>query len=391
MKFSYKLLIPLLIFIISCAPFVPPGIRFKEEPVIRILLKSNVPEITISSDFNIKIKTGNNNGIIKGPINISFNPLKVITSKGPLLNPSFPVFISPDNGNLYLDGLAYPGVLKITNKSNIFVINYISIEEYLKGVLPFEMGRLPMNQIEALKAQAVAARSYAMANRKPKSEYDILPTIYDQVYGGIEKKDKVINQAIESTRGIVGLYNGKIINAKYSSTCGGITEDNENIWRGERVSYLRSVRDSGWDGEPFCRFSPSYQWERSYRKDQFFEVVKKQIRELFGQNPKEIRWINIAQRTRTNRVHTIEIQTDIGKFYLDKDQIRRLFADFRGSIKSLMFRIKVKGNSIIISGRGYGHGVGMCQYGAMEMAKENFNYQQILHHYYTGIRLAKLW
>jgi stage II sporulation protein D len=375
---------------VSCAPIMPLK-QFKEEPIIRVLLKTNPQKISISSDFNLEIRIGNKKGTIKGSTSISFNPLRIITSKGQISNPTFPIFIVPTNGNIYLGGRTYPGGIKISKGSEILVVNHIPIEEYLKGVLPYEMGILPRNQIEALKAQAVAARSYAMANMKPKSEYDILSTIYDQVYRGIEKKDEIINEAVELTRGVVALYQGKIINAKYSSTCGGKTEDNENIWHGKRISYLRSVRDSGWDGRPFCRFSPHFEWERSYKKDQFFLVVKKQIGELFGQNPKEIRWIKIAQYTRTNRVHTIEIQTDIGKFYLDKDQIRRLFADFRGSIKSLMFRIKVKGNSIIISGRGYGHGVGMCQFGAMEMAKENFNYQQILYHYYTGIRLAKLW
>ncbi len=390
MKSLAKLLLPLLLIGVSCAPIMLVR-QFKEEPIIRILLMQNPQKISISSDFDINIKTGDNRGIIKGSIGISFNPIKIVTSEGRIKNPTFPVFILPTSGNLYLNGQAYPGGIKISKGGDVFVVNHISIEEYLKGVLPYEMGSLPMDQIEALKAQAVAARSYAMANRKSKSEYDILPTIYDQVYRGIEKKDEIINESVELTRGVVALYQGKIINAKYSSTCGGITEDNENVWPGERIPYLRSIRDSGWDGKPFCRFSPNFKWERSYKKDQFFKVVKKQIKELFGQNPKEIRWIKIVNRTRTNRVRTVEINTDIGKFYLDKDQIRRLFADYRGSIKSLMFRIKVKGNSIIISGQGYGHGVGMCQYGAMEMAKENYNFEQILHHYYSGITLAKLW
>lgn len=390
MKLLPKLFLPLLLIGISCAPLMPLR-QFKEEPLIRILLKSNPGKFTISSDFKIEIKTGNSRGTMKGPISLSFNPLKILTPEGQINGAAFPIFILPTNGNLYLSGRAYPGGIKISKGSDIIVVNHVPIEEYLKGVLPYEMGRLPRSQIEALKAQAVASRSYAMANKKPNAEYDILPTIWDQVYGGVGEADEVINEAVESTRGVVALYRGKVINAKYSSTCGGITEDNENVWPGERIPYLRSVRDSGWDGKPFCRFSPHFNWERSYAKDEFFLVIRKQIRELFGQNPKEILWIKIAKRTKTNRVRTIEIQTDIGKFDMNKDQIRRLFADFRGSVKSIMFRIKVKGNSFIISGRGYGHGVGMCQFGAMEMAKENYNFQQIIHHYYTGVRLSKLW
>jgi len=189
----------------------------------------------------------------------------------------------------------------------------------------------------------------------------------------------------------VGTYKGKIIDAKYSSTCGGTTENNENIWIGERIPYLRSVRDSGWDRKDFCRFSPHYRWERVYDKKEFFEVVKRQTQDFFGKTPGKIEWIRISKRTRTNRVRNIEINTDIGKFELEKDQIRRLFSDYRGSLKSLMFQIKVKSSQIIVYGKGYGHGVGMCQYGAMEMAKERYSYQRILKHYYKGINLKKLW
>ncbi len=390
MKSQNRLLLLPLLIIISCAPLVSIR-RAGEEPIVRILLSRNPEEITISSDFELEIKTGKEKGIVKGPIHIFTCPLEISTSKGKIKNPGFPIFITSSKGNIYLMGKAYPGGIKISKGSDILVVSYVPIEKYVKGVLPYEMGKLPLDQIEALKAQAVAARSYVMANREPHREYDILPTISDQVYGGMEEVDNVINEAVESTRGIVATYNGKIINAKYSSTCGGITEDNENVWKGKRLSYLRSVKDSGWDGEPFCRFSPYFRWEKSYNKDEFFEVVKKQIKELFGQAPHEIQWIRIAKRTKTRRVRTIEINTEIGKFYLDRDQIRRLFADFRGSIRSLLFWIKVKGDKIIIYGRGYGHGVGMCQYGAIEMAKENFDFQQILCHYYTGIRLRKLW
>lgn len=390
MKFSCRNFIIIFLIIISCAPLKEVK-KMKEEPIIRILLVKNPKKISVSSDFKTSIRTGKKEGMVEGTVKITFNPLKIHTHKGALANPDFPVYLQSTEGMLYLNGRAYPGGFKISKGSQIMVVNHVPVESYLKGVIPHEMGRLPEEQIEALKAQAVAARSYALANRKPRNSYDIVATIWDQVYKGIDRKDRVVDRAVESTRGIVGVYNGKIINAKYSSTCGGITEDNENIWEGNAVPYLRSVRDSGWDGKPFCRFSPHYRWERVYDKKQFFEVVKKQINSLFGKRPETIEWLRISKRTRTDRVRTIEIQTDKGKFYLNRDNIRQLFADFRGSVKSLLFWIKIKGNKIIITGRGYGHGVGMCQYGAMEMAKENYNFIQILHHYYTGIRLARLW
>jgi len=392
MKSKVKLSFVLLLFIISCAPMVVPKGKFKEEPIVRILLLKNPEKLELTSDSKIKIKTGDKNGTVSGRISLYFKPsLKIVTAEGSIKDPKFPVSVESTKRFVKIDGKIYPGVIEISKFGDVLIVNHVKIEDYLKGVIPFEMGNLPENQIEALKAQAVAARSFVMAHRKPNEPFDISTTIWDQVYGGVSKTDKVIDKAVESTRGIVGIYNGKIIDAKYSSTCGGITENNENIWIGKRIPYLRSVRDSGWDRKDFCRFSPHYRWERVYDKREFFEVIRKQINDFFGKTPNKIEWIRITKRTRTNRVRVIEINTDIGKFYLEKDQIRRLFSDYRGSLKSLMFQIKVKSSQIVVSGKGYGHGVGMCQYGAMEMAKERYSYRRILSHYYKGVRLKKLW
>jgi len=392
MKSTAKLFFVLLLFIISCTPMVVPTRKIQEEPIVRILLQKNPERIDLTSDSKIKIKTGDKNGTVSGRISLYFKPsLKIVTAEGSIKKPQFPISIESTERFIKIDGKTYPGVIKISKFGDILIVNHVKIEDYLKGVIPFEMGNLPENQIEALKAQAVAARSFVMAHRKPNEPFDISTTIWDQVYGGVSKTDKVIDKAVESTRGIVVTYNGKIIDAKYSSTCGGVTENNENIWIGKRIPYLRSVRDSGWDRNDFCRFSPHYRWERIYDKREFFEVIRKQINDFFGKTPNKIEWIRITKRTRTNRVRVIEINTDIGKFYLEKDQIRRLFSDYRGSLKSLMFQLKVKSSQIVVSGKGYGHGVGMCQYGAMEMAKERYSYQRILKHYYKGIRLKKLW
>jgi stage II sporulation protein D len=392
MKSKVKLFFILFLFMISCAPMIMPTRKLQKEPIVRIFLRNAGEKLDLRADSKIKIETGNKNGTISERVSIFFKPsLQIVTSEGKIKNPQFPIILQSTKKFIKIDGNIYPGVIEIVRAGEILVVNHVKIENYLKGVIPYEMGNLPESQIEALKAQAVAARSYVMAHRKPDNPYDIRPTIWDQVYGGVGKTDRIIEKAVESTRGVVATYRGEIIDAKYSSTCGGTTENNENIWIGERVPYLRSVRDAGWDRKDFCRFSPHYRWERIYDKKEFFEVIKRQIQDFFGKTPGKVEWIRISKRTRTNRVRSIEINTDIGKFELEKDQIRRLFSDYRGSLKSLMFQIKVKSSQIIVSGKGYGHGVGMCQYGAMEMAKERYNYQRILKHYYKRIRLKKLW
>ncbi|MEJ2307256.1 MAG: SpoIID/LytB domain-containing protein, partial [candidate division WOR-3 bacterium] len=292
MKLKINFFLLLLMLITSCAPMVMPTRRLGEEPVVRILLHKNPGSMKLKSDAEIKIKTGDKNGTVDGVISIRFEPcLRITTNKGDIKDPEFPVYLESTRKFIRIDGEVYPGKIVISKFGDILVVNHVEIENYLKGVIPFEMGNLPENQIEALKAQAVAARSFVMAHRKPDEPFDIGTTIWDQVYGGISRIDKTINKAVESTRGIVATYNGKIIDAKYSSTCGGITENNENIWIGERVPYLRSVRDAGWDRQDFCRFSPHYRGERMYDTKEFFEVVKKQIHEFFGKTPKRIEWI----------------------------------------------------------------------------------------------------
>ncbi len=392
MKSLIKLFFVFFIFIASCVPVAVPRRKLMREPVVRILLQRNPENIKLRGDSKLKIKTGNKDGKVSGHLSIYFSPsLKILTADGVIKDPQFPIFIESTKRFIKIDGNIYPGAIEVTKADNILIINHVKIEDYVKGVIPHEMGNLPENQIEALKAQAVAARSYVISHMDSDNPYDIRSTIWDQVYGGVGSTDKIIEKAVESTRGVVATYKGKIIDAKYSSTCGGTTENNENIWIGERIPYLRSVRDYGWDRQDFCRFSPHYRWERVYDKKEFFEVVKTKIQDFFGQMPGKVEWIRISKRTRTNRVRVVEVNTDIGKFNLEKDQIRRLFSDYRGSLKSLMFQIKVKSNQIVVSGKGYGHGVGICQYGAMEMAKERYNYKQILKHYYKGIQLKKLW
>lgn len=392
MKSKANIFFVFLIFLTSCTYMVRSKRKLREEPTVRILLQKNPSKIEITSNSKLKIKTGNKNGTVAGRISLRFEPsLEIITSEGKIKNPELPITVESTKRLMRINGDIYPGTIVISKFGDILVVNHVKIEDYLKGVIPYEMGNLPENQLEALKAQAVAARSFVIAHRKPTEPFDISTTIWDQVYGGVNKTDKIIEKAVEATRGIVATSNGKIIDAKYSSTCGGVTENNENIWIGERVRYLRSVRDCGWDRKDFCRYSPHYRWERVYDKREFFEVVKKQIQDFFDKTPNRVEWIRITKRTRTNRVRIIEINTDIGKFYLEKDQIRRLFSDERGSLKSLMFQIKVKSSQIIVSGKGFGHGVGMCQYGAMEMAKEKYSYRKILTHYYKGILLEKLW
>ena len=359
---------------------------------MRILLLKNPEKIVIAGDFGIVMEIDGRKTELKGEVNLKFHPLVIWKGKKRVKNPRYPVRFSPIRGFVHLNGRAYRGEIVVKNVGgDIYVINEVKMEDYLKGVVPLEMGYLREDLIEALKAQAVAARTYAVAHIRRNMPYDMVPTVEDQVYGGVRVESPLTNRAVEETRGVVAVYRGKPIDAKYHSTCGGRTEDNENVWNGKPVPYLRSVRDSK-RGKPFCRFSPHFNWVRVYSKEEFFSLIRKNLSEIIGEDPGRVRWVRIRKRTRSGRIKEVEVATAKKRYRIDKDRARRLFRDpKRGSLKSTLFHIETRGNKIYIKGRGFGHGVGMCQFGAMEMAREGYSYKQILKHYYRGIRLKKMW
>ncbi len=257
-------------------------------------------------------------------------------------------------------------------------IDNIPFEEYVKGVLA---GEMPANfHIEALKAQAVAARSYVlkkMANNKDK-DYDVVDTIENQVYlddetlkknwkNNYEKNMNKLKQAIIETKGEYLTYDGEVINAFFFSTSNGKTENCEEVFV-QKLPYLKSV-DSSWD----INISPVYNNEKKLTKEEFY----KKLNLKYDENLK----IEVLNYTTAGSIKTVKIN---GKTFKSTDIRSKL------SLKSTSFTIKNVNDEIIITTKGNGHGVGMSQYGAYGMAKEGYNYTQILKHYYTGVEIKKI-
>lgn len=255
-------------------------------------------------------------------------------------------------------------------------IEKIPLEQYLIGVIA---GEMPVSyEIEALKAQAVAARTYTLKKLKNNKtyEYDLQDTINDQVYldqeqlkqiwgQNYEKYINKIKQAINETSGEYLTYNGEIIEAFFFSTSSGNTENCKDVF-GADLPYLISV-SSSWDTS-----SPSYNGEKILTLEEFYEKLEQPYNEELN--------INII-RNDTNSIKTININgTNING------------TDFRHKLglKSTNIDINHNGNEIIIKSKGYGHGVGMSQYGALELAKKGYKYDEILKYYYQGIELKKI-
>ncbi|ALC86882.1 hypothetical protein AM499_14420 [Bacillus sp. FJAT-22090] len=340
----------------------------------------------------------------------SHNQIQIIGEEGSLVK---------INGKLYR-GIAEVG---FNSTGSLAGINELSMEEYLYGVVPRELPPNPYGEVEAQKAQAVAARTYAASNmgKRSKDGYDLLPTTSDQVYGGYEAEHPVSNAAVDGTKGVVATYEGKLITAVFNSTSGGYSANNEDVWNSEPTPYLRGVPDAergkalehvptlevfknsanstslraAKNGDYEADWSRYHRWNFEWTAEEMQDVVS----EYFNVDSGKILEVNVIERSNSGRVLEIEFVTENGTFYEYKDRIRTALkyinaSGNKASLLSTLFfidSVKDKKTKEVIGykayGGGWGHGVGLSQTGAMGMAVKGYTYDTILKHYYTGIDL----
>lgn len=257
-------------------------------------------------------------------------------------------------------------------------IDSIPFEEYIVGVLA---GEMPIYfDKEAFKAQAVAARSYVLKKMEQNKEqdYDVVDTVMNQVYlddatlkekwkDKYEEKNNKIKQAIVETKGEYMTYNNEVIEAFFFSTSTGKTENSGEVFQ-TQLPYLKSV-DSAWDEE----VSPVFSQDNNLSLEEFYQKLNIE----YNPNLK----IEITKTTSTGRIKELKINNHEFKA---NDIYQKL------NLRSTFFDIKQKDNQVEITTKGYGHGVGMSQYGALAMAKKGYKYQDILKYYYQGVEIKKL-
>ncbi|SIN90927.1 stage II sporulation protein D [Fibrobacter sp. UWB11] len=292
-----------------------------------------------------------------------------------------------------LNKACYEGEFVVTaNGNKVNAINIIDIEEYLRGVVPYEIGKLDESKFEALKAQAVAARTYAykhFGSRKTQG-FDVYADTRDQVYKGLHSATEITDKAVRETEGVVMTYNGEFITAYYHSTCGGETEG-VATWGRPDHPYLKNKPDLRPDGTPWCRESNYTEWTREFTEDELQDLFQINAKEAKANVPSfsSIKSMHIQDTLKSGRIHTLVVETNNGTFTAKADKIRWLFKRSSTILPSCFFRIHRNGNQWILKGKGFGHGVGLCQMGARARAQAGQSYIQILTHYYPGITLEK--
>ncbi len=304
------------------------------------------------------------------------------------------------NNHLMVNNKKYRGLIKVLpNGGNVRIINVVYMEDYLKGVVPPEIGKRTIDEIEAVKAQAVAARTYAMAHlgQYAGQPYDMKSSIIDQLYQGYDIENKLVNSAIAATSGKVVFYNDSFVNTYYHSTCGGMTDDIDHVWERKETPYLKAVADSG-----ACSWSKYYTWKEFFTEKQLRGRIEQFLSSDRGRDFKIHRIKNIIAKDRTpgGRVAVLIIKTDNETFRFKKDRIRWVIgrtSDPDLILPSDRFSVDIERDAadyvsgITFRGRGYGHGVGMCQCGAIGLARIGWNYNNILSHYYTDVELRELY
>lgn len=287
----------------------------------------------------------------------------------------------------------YLGKFTLSAKTGkVTAVNQLDVENYLRGVIPYEIGALDEDRFEALKAQAVAARTYAYRHFKSRSNagFDIYADTRDQVYKGLQDATPLTDAAISATDGVVMTYDGNFVVAYYHSTCGGQTES-EDTWNRPRHPYLQSRPDLRPDGTPWCSESKYLSWERNFSDDELEALFKENATEA-KVDPiyfNSIVNIKVVENFESGRIHTLVVQTDNGSFQAHGDKIRWLFKKDGSILPSSHFSIKRDAGSWTLRGKGFGHGVGLCQMGARARAAAGQSFVEILTHYYPGITLEK--
>jgi stage II sporulation protein D len=274
-------------------------------------------------------------------------------------------------GPIRLDGRAYPGSLRLSARGEALdVVNLVTLEPYVASAIASET---PADwPLEALKAQAVVARSYALHERDKRGAepFDLEASVISQRYGGVAVSDIAI-EAARATEGEYLAYDGQPILAAFHSSSGGTTASAEEVW-GEPVPYLRSVSSPD-------EAAPDYFW--SYQIS--LADLGAALREA-GYTPGSLSDVRVSERSESGRVERIQL----GSVLLSGRDLRELLGG--RALRSALFEARVEDGQVRFLGSGSGHGVGLCQWGASELAKRGAPYRRILAHYYPGSELRRV-
>ncbi len=300
------------------------------------------------------------------------------------------------------DGDRFAGALTLRRNDDdtVTLINTLPVETYLRGVVPWEIGRPGHDARAAVEAQAIAARTYTYARLGRWDEYgfDLYDDVRDQVYRGLSGTAEICDEAIRATAHRVAVRDGELIRAYYSSTSGGHTATLVDVWHLEGAPYLVGKRDADARGRSWCRDAPHFRWTEVWSAKELGDIVREQLpveleRPLAPEDVGVLQRLEVVARDSSGRVQRLAVVTDVDRFEVWGDRIRwvlRPVGSRYGILRSTLFTVEnvVRDGrlvGVVLRGGGFGHGVGLCQTGALARARAGQDARTILRAYYEGI------
>ncbi len=354
----------------------------KSEPfqLIRVYLKGGVREVKIGIKGSFVVKDKLNRPILRGS---NFSGMLKRDAKniwlGSQVLRSNPVTIETAESGFLVDGHSYRDILQAWREEDgtLLIVNEIPLEDYLKGVLPSEMSaEWPL---ESLKSQAVASRTFAIFRmmENAKDKFDLTKDVLNQVYKGKSLEHSASTRAVRETQGQILTNQGRIFPAYFHSTCGGHTADISKLWNMESHPSMKGVNDD------FCKGTRHYRWESSISVQELQSKLKKAGYSITG-----IRGLKLKDYDAGGRVGYVEIQDIKGAKSLRESDFR-IIAGPNVFISTLFTKVDRKGCLYYFRGRGWGHGAGLCQYGARHLGELGYTYRQILAYYYPESQITQ--
>jgi stage II sporulation protein D len=388
-----------LLLCVILSMFTPIGTVLAQAPLVRVLLAQDQQRVDVASQTDsLLINVNGQEQAVRSPLAIAATPggfllngIKVPGEQA-LIRASEPSLsvttetkgangLSRSNGNGGASSggskatLEVSGLVQLVRRgTGVLVVNHVDLEEYVKGVVPHEINAAW--HPEVLKAQAVAARTYALYHKllSVGRDFDVVATVQDQVYRGRQGIDRAVEEAVEATRGLVVTYQEAPIYAAFSSTAAGPTEDAITVWAKD-LPYLKGVEC------PFDLNSPFYQWKASFKLEGLERTLRQQ-----GHDLGTIITISPVVLSRAGRVAKLRVLHSKGELILRGEDLRKAVG--YSVIPSTQFTIESIGADAVLSGYGAGHAVGLCQWGAKELAELGYSFSTILQYYYPGTDLT---
>ncbi len=343
------------------------------DETIRIAIVKSAQEVTVDGDG--LLVTGDNGEavVISLPVTVKVSKDGLIAAGKP-----FSRLVFSATSAVYINNKPYRGLAELSRVDNgILVVNQLALEDYLVGLINCEISSAW--PIEAVKAQAVIARTYAL-NRKASranSAYHLESSVIDQVYDGCLIEDSRARRAVSETEREVLTFGGSVIQAFYHSSCGGKTEASENVW-GASLPYLKGVD---------CQYCQTSQAAAGWDVKLSLNEIEDRLRAA-GYKISGLSGIKAGMLNSRGRLKQVVLVAAKGGLSLTGDQFRKAVG--YSVIKSTRFTVKVADGEASFTGSGNGHGVGLCQWGAKQRSLDGFNYLEILSYYYPGTELKKL-